>query len=111
MHKHVTIGFILAAGLVAAGTAAQAQSAVEQRVDHRQDRQEQRIEQGISSGSLTQPEARRLGREQARLTRAEARVEADGRVTRREAAAIEHRQDHASRHIAHAKHDRQVRRP
>jgi len=102
---------ILAAALIAAGAAAHAQSAAEQRVDNRQDRQEQRIEQGVSSGALTQPEARRLGREQARIVRAESRAEADGRLTRREKVSLEHRQDHASRHIAHAKHDRQARRP
>ena len=83
--------------------------AVEQRFDNRQDRQEARIEKGIESGALTPAETRRLGREQARLTRAEARAEADGTVTRREAVVLEKRQDRASRHIARQKHDRQTR--
>jgi hypothetical protein len=106
----------LGLGLVIAATAASASDIMpsqtaEQRFDNRQDRQEQRIENGIHSGALTGPETRRLGREQAGLVRAEARAEADGRITRREAVRLEQRQDRASRHIAHAKHDRQTRKP
>lgn len=81
----------------------------DQRIDNRQYRQEQRIEQGIASGELTRPETRRLGREQAGIVRAEARAEADGSVSRREAFSLERRQDAASRHIARQKHDRQSR--
>jgi hypothetical protein len=85
--------------------------AAERRFDHRQDRQQQRIENGVSSGALTAPEALRLGREQARLTRAEARVEADGKLTPKEAVALEKRQDVASRRIFREKHDAQSRQP
>ncbi len=106
---------LLFALLVASGTGAFAETpltqAAQERIDHRQDRQAQRIERGVSSGALTAPEARRLGREQARLTRAEARVTADGKVTPREAVALEKRQDAASRHIYRQKHDAQTRRP
>jgi len=104
---------MLFALLVASGTSAYAETpltqAVEQRVDHRQDRQEQRIDNGVSSGALTAPEARRLGREQARVARAESRAEADGKITPREAVALEKRQDVASRRIYRQKHDAQTR--
>lgn len=101
----VGLGLVLAA----ASASAQAGQAYEQRVDNRQDRQEQRIENGIRSGELTAAETRRLGREQAGIVRAEARAEADGKVTRREAVRLEHKQDRASRHIYRQKHDRQSR--
>ena len=103
----------LMAGLMALSTGASAQAAqqaFEQRVDNRQDRQEQRIENGISSGALTAPEARSIGRQQAGIVRAEARAEADGKVTRKEAIGLEKRQDRASRHIYRAKHDAQTRK-
>lgn len=114
IHPRFLFAITLTAAVTAyAGTAnaqnTAASAAVEQRVDKRQDRQEQRIENGIASGALTAPETRRLGREQAGIVRAEARAEADGKVTRREAVKLERRQDRASRHIKHAKHDRQVR--
>lgn len=115
MLNTITSRGLFAASLLAlAGSAfAQAtpQQAVEQRVNNREARQEQRIDQGIQSGALTAPEARRLGREQAGIERAETRAEADGRISRREAVKLERRQDRASAHIAHAKHDRQTRKP
>lgn len=98
--------------LTAAAVHAQAEGvgpAQGERVDNRQMRQEQRIDQGIESGGLTRPEAARLTRQQAHIDRMENRVEADGSVTRREALRLEHAQDRASRRIAHAKHDRQLR--
>lgn len=96
------------AGVHAEGSASQA---AERRFDHRQDRQEQRIENGVSSGALTGPETRRLSREQARLTRAEGRAEADGKVTPKEAIVLKKRQDQASRRIFRQKHDPQTRQP
>ncbi|MFM9917725.1 MAG: hypothetical protein ACKVOX_18135 [Rhizobacter sp.] len=97
--------------LFAVAATAHAENAVDQRFDNRQDRQEQRIEKGATSGALTQPEVRRLSREQARLTRAEGRAEADGKVTPKEAIALEKRQDVASRRIFRQKHDAQTRQP
>ena len=114
------IALLLAAATSVSYAETAASPAAEQRFDNRQDRQEERIENGVSSGALTKPEARRLGREQARLTRAEARAaigraedaaESDGKVTRKEAVVLEKRQDHASRHIFRAKHDAQTRKP
>ena len=79
------------------------------RVDRRQAQQAERIGQGVASGELTRGETRRLAREQRHIARLEHRTEADGVVTRREAARVELAQDRASARIAHAKHDRQAR--
>ena len=81
----------------------------QQQIDQRQDSQAQRIEQGVASGALTGRETRRLGREQASITRTEARAQADGKLTRREARHIQHRQDLAGRDIYRQKHDAQLR--
>ena len=105
---------LIAASLIAATGGAFAQTAFSQaaetRIDNREARQETRIEQGIQSGALTKPETRSLGRQQARIERSEYRAEADGKVTPKEAARIEQRQDRASAHIARAKHDGQTRK-
>ncbi len=75
------------------------------RVDARQERQQARIEEGVASGQLTGPEARRLERQQGRIKRAEKRREADGTLSARDKAALERKQDRASRHIYRAKHN------
>lgn len=113
VHSRRLIGCLLLAALAAAAPGAQAATPSgptgQQRIDKRQDRQAQRIEQGASSGALTPHETRRLGREQAGIVRAEARAEADGKLTRHEAGSLERRQDRASRDIYSQKHDRQSR--
>jgi len=79
-------------------------------IDQRQANQEQRIDQGIASGQLTQREANRLERGQQRIDNMENRAKADGVVTARERARIQHAQNVESRRIYRQKHDRQVRR-
>jgi hypothetical protein len=79
------------------------------RVDNRQDRQDTRIDQGVASGELTRPEQARMEVQQARIGRMENRIEADGKVTGKEALRLERKQDQASRSIARNKHDRQDR--
>lgn len=102
-----TLSGLLAACLVTlSSTASWAQEATP-RVDNRQDRQAARIEQGAASGALTGREQRRLNREQRAIARKEQKVEADGKVTPKEARRLEHMQDHASRDIRRQKHDRQ----
>lgn len=101
--------------LVATGASVYAETpltqAAEQRFENRQDRQEQRINQGAASGALTAAETRRLDREQGRLSRAETRAESDGKITPKEAAALNKRQNVASHRIYRQKHDAQTRRP
>ena len=76
-------------------------------VDQRQIIQERRIDQGVASGSLTQREANRLERGQQRVDNMENRAKADGVVTGRERARIQHAQDVQSDRIYRQKHDRQ----
>src|SRR5262245_47991755 len=75
----------------------------------RQVNQQARIRQGVNSGELTRREAVRLEAEQAKV-RAEKRIaKADGNVTPRERAKIQHDQNEDSRQIAKQKHDAQTK--
>jgi hypothetical protein len=97
--------------LVAASAATWAQSpaASTPGVDARQERQEARIQQGAASGTLTGRETRQLERQQRAIEHAEGRAKADGTVTARERAGLQHLQNKSSRSIRHQKHDRQHR--
>jgi uncharacterized membrane protein YebE (DUF533 family) len=79
------------------------------RVDQRQINQEARIQQGVASGELTGREAARLEKGQERIERMETAAKADGVVTKKERAELQHAQNVQSRHIARQKHDRQHR--
>ena len=91
-----------AASLAQAATPAELQA---QRVDNRQARQDARIDQGAASGQLTPREQRRLRHQQTHIANMEDRVEADGKVTGKEAVHMEHAQDSASRNIYRKKHN------
>ena len=82
-----------------------AQGTINQRERHRQ----RRIADGVRHGELTQHEARKLEKEQAKIHSAEAKAKADGEFTAKERAKIQKRQDHASQHIHKEKHDKQTR--
>src|SRR5213596_1537851 len=71
--------------------------------------QQQRIEQGIQSGQLTNREAGKLERGQARVDRAEARAGADGRVGPNEQRRIQKAENRQSKRIYREKHDAQTR--
>lgn len=77
-------------------------------IDKREANQ-QRIEQGVKSGALTGNEAARLEQGQARVEKMEAKAKSDGRVTRQERQRIHKAQDHQSKHIHRAKHNRRHR--
>jgi hypothetical protein len=100
---------LLVCALGAHAQASSPQGKIEQRIDARQARQEQRIDNGVKNGSLTPAETRQVERQQDRIERAETKAEADGKITRKEAAGIEARQDKASHHIHRAKHNRRNR--
>jgi len=85
-----------------------AQGANMPRVDKRQAHQEARIEQGVASGQLNARETLRLEREQKHVATAEAKAEADGKVTDKERARLAHMQNKASRDIHREKHDKQT---
>jgi hypothetical protein len=71
--------------------------------------QQNRIEQGVQSGALTNKETANLERGQARIDRKEARVGADGHVSAREQARIQHAEDRQSNKIYREKHNNRAR--
>ena len=88
------------------------QSASSQRMQadgQRNVNQEQRIENGLQNGSLTNHEAAKLERGQARVDRKEARAGRDGHVGAGEQAHIQRSENHQSRRIFKEKHDAQAR--
>jgi len=91
---------VLVSGSVLAGTP---------RYDARQDHQRERIVNGVKSGELTMRETRRLAAGQVHLNRVERRAKADGVVTARERAHLNHEANQQSRRIHRQKHDRQDR--
>jgi hypothetical protein len=78
-------------------------------INKRERRQQERIADGVKDGELTQKEARKLEKEQAKIHTAEAKARADGELTAKERAKIQKRQSKASHHIYKEKHDRQTR--
>ena len=102
-----TVKFLAAAAIAATTLPALAQTQSTPRIDQRQANQAQRIEQGKKSGALTDKEATRLEKGQARVQKMEDKAVADGKVTKKERRKIEHAQDVQSRRIARQKHDKQ----
>ena len=91
---------VMVSGSVLAGTP---------RYDARQAHQRERIENGVRNGELTWRETRRLAAGQVHLNRAEHRAKADGVVTARERAHLNHEANQQSRRIHRQKHDGQDR--
>lgn len=79
------------------------------RHDARQENQRERIVNGVHNGELTARETRRLAAGQVHLNRVEKRAKADGVVTARERAHLNHEANQQSRRIHRQKHDRQDR--
>jgi hypothetical protein len=71
--------------------------------------QQNRIEQGVQSGALTNKETANLEQGQARIDRKEARVGADGHVSAREQARIQHAEDRQSNKVYREKHNNHTR--
>jgi len=94
----VTVAAALFAGSAFAG-------ANDPRIDRRQEKQEQRIDQGVQSGALTPKEAGRLEAQQARIAQEEARMKADGQLTKAERAKLTHDQNRASKTIYRKQHN------
>jgi hypothetical protein len=68
-------------------------------------KQQERIEQGLQSGQLTNREAGHLEAGQARVDRSEARAAANGRVSAKEQARIQAKENVQSRRIYNKKHN------
>ena len=78
-------------------------------LDKREANQRHRIANGVHSGELTRPEAHRLVHGERQLHRQERRAKADGEVTARERARLQHSADRMSKRIYRQKHDKQDR--
>ena len=102
------VKIVSAAVIAAFALPALAQTQSTPRIDQRQQNQERRIEQGEKSGALTQKEAARLEKGQARVQKMENKATADGKVTKKEARRIEKAQDRQSKKIYREKHDKQT---
>ena len=76
------------------------------RVDARERHQQKRIEQGVKSGELTKGEVHRLERQEGRIKASEAIAKADGKVTPRERAKLNHQLNRESKRIYRAKHNK-----
>lgn len=102
--NHRLLSAVAAAALTLLANAAFAQapaaSAVQRNVN-----QQTRIEQGLQSGALSTKEAAKLEKEQAAVSRVEARSAKDGTVTAAEQARIKALQNKSSADIATAKHN------
>ena len=105
MKKSTFLAGLGLALMVVAGTA----SAGTPRYDARQAHQQQRIGNGVQNGELTAREARRLEAGQVHLNRVERRAKADGVVTAKERAHMQHEENQQSRRIYRQKHDAQDR--
>ena len=79
------------------------------RADRRQSDQLDRIEQGVREGRLTKREAEELLTQQRHIENYEKHIKEDGRVTWRERAQLERKQDKANRRIAEENADSQRR--
>lgn len=78
-------------------------------LDERQDNQNARIKQGVKSGELTKKEARKLAKGQKQLREMERKAKADGTVTKKERAHLQHKANVESGKIYRNKHDDQDR--
>jgi hypothetical protein len=105
MFKLRTLPYAVLAGGLLAGGSAYAQSMYS--IDQRQDYQQNQIERGIRSGQITRSEAYRLEQGERAIDRAQARARADGEVTSRERARVDHMTDRQGRQIHRQSHDSQ----
>lgn len=76
-------------------------------IDQREINQQKRIDQGVQSGALTTREANKLERGETRIESMEGKAKADGVVTNKERAHLEHAENKESRAIYREKHDAQ----
>ena len=78
-------------------------------LNQRQAAQRESIRNGVADGSLTRPEAYRLGKSQVRMERKERQFRSDGDFTRRERANLQTTADKNRARIYRQRHDEQVR--
>ena len=102
--KMKAMATVLLGTLIVASTTAMAGTPL---LDAREHNQKNRIVQGVKSGELTARETAKLLRGQRQLHRMERRAKADGVVTARERARLQHKADIESARIYKNTHDNQ----
>jgi hypothetical protein len=93
----------LAAGVASAATPSDRRFAAS---TAREARQDQRFAAGIADGSINSAEAARIANQQVRIDNSQARLAADGRISARDYARLDARQDKASRSLTRARYNR-----
>jgi hypothetical protein len=95
----------LVAGAVSLGSFPAVAGPYNSYINQQEIAQEHRIHEGLYSGRLSPGEFRRLENQQARIRATEARMRADGRLTRGEKTQLAQMQAHANRSIYRYKHN------
>ena len=79
------------------------------RADKRQKNQKHRVKQGVKSGEITKREAKSIKYSAKSANRYEKKAKSDGKVTWKERARLQHKQNKTSRKIYRTKHNRRDR--
>ena len=79
------------------------------RADKRQKNQHHRIKTGVKSGEITKREAKSIKHSTKEAKRYEAKAKSDGKVTWKERARLQHKENKASRKIYRTKHNKRDR--
>ncbi len=95
---------VFIAAMIGALTVSQVSQA-QPRINNRQYNQHQRIANGVHNGTVTRGEAHRLRMQQTFIRRDKRMALADGHMSPRERAIINHEQRHASHSIYRMKHN------
>ncbi|MFZ6813629.1 hypothetical protein ACO0K3_04125 [Undibacterium sp. Rencai35W] len=74
-------------------------------IDKRQENQQKRIANGVNSGALTAQETANLEKREAKIETDKEAAKADGNVTKKERAKLEHEENRASKKIYAKKHN------
>lgn len=109
VHAWLATVVLLAGGVAFAQTATPAPKdpLATPRIDAREARQQKRIAQGLASGRLTEREANRLQKGEARIDRVEDKAKADGAVSAKEREHLTRMQNRENQAIFNQKHDPQ----
>lgn len=77
--------------------------------DRRQKNQKHRIKTGAKSGEITKREAKSIHHSTKSAKRYEAKAKSDGKVTWKERARLQHKENKSSRNIFRTKHNKKDR--
>lgn len=77
--------------------------------DKRQSNQKHRFKKGVKSGEITKREAKSVRKSTKSAKRYEAKAKSDGKVTWKERARLQHKENKSSRKIYRTKHNNRDR--